>query len=103
MAAPHLMDVVRMMEPRKASLQALRALMEAEGRACEEVTDPPGTRYGMHKHPFDDFVVIVSGRMKLGTETHTWLQKAADLFGFGTDAIRWIRTDAAKVCMGVFC
>ena len=24
------------------------------------------------------------------TETHTWLQKAADLFGLGTDSIRWI-------------
>ena len=27
------------------------------------------------------------------TETHTWVQKAADLFGFGTDAIRWIGVD----------
>jgi glutamate/tyrosine decarboxylase-like PLP-dependent enzyme len=26
-------------------------------------------------------------------ETHTWVQKAADLFGMGTSAIRWIETD----------
>ena len=29
-------------------------------------------------------------------ETHTWIQKAADLFGLGTDVIRWIPTDESK-------
>jgi len=32
-------------------------------------------------------------RVYVSTETHTWIQKAADLFGLGTDAIRWITTD----------
>ena len=27
-------------------------------------------------------------------ETHTWIQKATDLGGFGTDSIRWIATDS---------
>jgi glutamate/tyrosine decarboxylase-like PLP-dependent enzyme len=30
--------------------------------------------------------------MYASTETHTWIQKAADLSGLGTDAIRWIPT-----------
>jgi glutamate/tyrosine decarboxylase-like PLP-dependent enzyme len=29
----------------------------------------------------------------VSAETHTWVQKAADLFGLGTDSIRWIKTD----------
>jgi glutamate/tyrosine decarboxylase-like PLP-dependent enzyme len=32
-------------------------------------------------------------RVYVSSETHTWVQKAADLFGLGTDAIRWIPAD----------
>ena len=32
-------------------------------------------------------------RIYASTETHTWLQKAADLSGLGTDSISWIPTD----------
>lgn len=32
-------------------------------------------------------------RVYASKETHTWVQKACDLFGLGTDALRWIPTD----------
>ena len=32
-------------------------------------------------------------RVYVSSETHTWVQKAADLFGLGTDAIRWAPAD----------
>ena len=32
--------------------------------------------------------------MYASAETHTWLQKAADLSGLGTSAVRWIAVDA---------
>ncbi len=35
-------------------------------------------------------------RVYASAETHTWIHKAADLFGLGTGAIRWIPTDAAQ-------
>jgi len=35
-------------------------------------------------------------RVYASRETHTWLQKAADITGLGTDAIRWIDTDARQ-------
>jgi aromatic-L-amino-acid decarboxylase len=34
-------------------------------------------------------------RVYCSAETHTWIQKACDLFGLGTEAIRWIPTDDA--------
>jgi glutamate/tyrosine decarboxylase-like PLP-dependent enzyme len=32
-------------------------------------------------------------RLYTSSETHTWISKAADLFGLGTEAIRWIPVD----------
>jgi aromatic-L-amino-acid/L-tryptophan decarboxylase len=32
-------------------------------------------------------------RLYTSAETHVWVQKAADLFGLGTDSIRWVSTD----------
>jgi len=32
-------------------------------------------------------------RVYVSGETHTWVQKAADLFGLGTESIRWLPTD----------
>src|SRR4051794_40410 len=32
-------------------------------------------------------------RVYVSAETHTWIQKACDLFGLGTGAIRWVPTD----------
>jgi glutamate/tyrosine decarboxylase-like PLP-dependent enzyme len=41
-------------------------------------------------------VAGVSGRLRIygSAETHTWIQKAADIGGLGTESIRWIPTDA---------
>ena len=46
----------------------------------------------------DGLAAPAAGRLAIycSAETHTWVQKAADLFGFGTAAIRWIDTDAAQ-------
>jgi glutamate/tyrosine decarboxylase-like PLP-dependent enzyme len=33
-------------------------------------------------------------RVYASAETHTWVQKACDLFGLGTEALRWIPVDA---------
>ena len=92
-------DVTRMMEPKKASVEALRAMLERQGLGCEVVTDPPGTKYGMHKHEFDDFVVIASGKMKLGTEMHVWTLEPGDRIDIPANTPHWAEVLGKKpVC-----
>lgn len=99
MAGTRIMDVVRMMEPRKATLEQLRSAMEREGHHCETVTDTPGTRYEMHRHPFDDFVVIVSGKMKLGTPEQTWLMEPGSRIDIPANTSHWAEVVGKKpVC-----
>lgn len=45
---------------------------------------------------------VGSGKLRVyaSVETHTWIQKAADLSGLGIDAVRWIPTDEHQ-CMDV--
>ena len=44
--------------------------------------------------------MAVEGASKLtvytSAETHTWVQKASELFGLGGDAVRWVETDSAQ-------
>ena len=53
------------------------------------------------KAPWDLRAEGLAGRAErlvfyASTESHTWVQKAADLSGLGTDAIRWIEVDARQ-------
>ena len=45
-----------------------------------------------------DGLIGASGqpRVYASRETHTWIEKAADISGIGTDAIRWIETDSQQ-------
>lgn len=52
------------------------------------------------RHGWDVRAAGVAGGKQLcaytSVETHTWVQKAADLSGIGTDALRWIPTDHSQ-------
>jgi len=73
-----MMDVVRWNKPKKPTLEELKHKLAAEGLESELYSDMPGTKYGRHKHPFDDFIVIVAGKMKLITDAGEWTMKPGD-------------------------
>ena len=72
------MDVVRWTKTKKPTLEELQKALAAMGWESELYSDRPGTKYARHKHPFDDFVLIVSGKMKIATETGEWTLKPGD-------------------------
>jgi glutamate/tyrosine decarboxylase-like PLP-dependent enzyme len=43
-----------------------------------------------------DGIGVTRLRAYCSTETHTWIEKAADMFGLGTEAVRWIEVDAQQ-------
>jgi quercetin dioxygenase-like cupin family protein len=73
-----MMDVVRWTKTKKPTLEELQDMLRAEGLDFDLYSDRPGTKYGRHKHPFEDFIVIVSGKMKLITDVNTWTMKPGD-------------------------
>jgi quercetin dioxygenase-like cupin family protein len=83
------MDVVRWTKTKKPTLEELRKSLESRGLACELSSDPPGTRYGRHKHDFDDFVVIVTGKMRIGIDTHEWIMKPGDRLDIPAGTFHW--------------
>lgn len=73
-----MIDVVRWAKTKKPTLEELQKLLAAMGRESELYSDLPGTKYGRHKHPFEDFIVIVSGKMKIVTDAGEWTLKPGD-------------------------
>jgi quercetin dioxygenase-like cupin family protein len=82
-------DVVRWQKKTKPAQTELTKSLEAEGLECALYTDAPGTKYGRHKHDFDDFIVIVSGQMKISVDTHEWVMKPGDRLDLPANTIHW--------------
>ena len=72
------LDVIRWTKTKKPTLEELRKGLRNEGLECELYSDKPKVKYGRHKHDFDDFIVIVTGKMKLATDTQFWILKPGD-------------------------
>lgn len=83
------MDVVRWNNKKPPTLDELAHMLEREGLEWDAYADSPGTKYGRHKHDFDDFVVIVSGQMKLGTDKYQWLMKPGDRLDIPAHTVHW--------------
>lgn len=84
-----IVDIIPWSKSAKPTLEGLKAMLKREGLQCELYSDPAGMKYGRHKHDFDDFVVIVSGKMKLGTDSGTWVLKPGDRVDLPAHTMHW--------------
>ena len=84
-----IIDIVPWNKKTKPTLQELKTMLKAEGHECELYSDPAGTKYGRHQHDFDDFVVIVAGKMKLGTDNGVWVMNPGDRIDLPAHTIHW--------------
>jgi quercetin dioxygenase-like cupin family protein len=82
-----MIDVVRWNKTKKPTLEELQKKLESEGLEAELYSDRPGTKYGRHKHPFDDFIVIVTGKMKIMSDEGEWLLKPGDRMNLPTNTV----------------
>ena len=84
-----MIEVVRWNKPKKPTPEELQNLLKREGLAAGLFTDPAGVKYGRHKHDFDDFVVIVSGKMKLGIDGAEWVMGPGDRIDLPANTVHW--------------
>ena len=82
-------DIVLWSKNTRPTLDELKAMLRKEGLQCELYSDPPGMKYGRHKHDFNDFVVIVSGKMKLGADSGVWVMKPGDRVDLPAHTMHW--------------
>ena len=83
------MDIVRLSESGNTNARHLAEVLKREGMEAELCVDAPGTRYGRHKHNFDDFVVVVSGTLKVSTEKQAWIMKPGDRLNIPAFTLHW--------------
>ena len=84
-----MIDLAPWKKPKKPTLDELKKMLEREGLAYELLAEEPGVKFGRHKHDFDDFVIIVTGKMKIGIEGHEWIMKPGDRLDLPANTPHW--------------
>ncbi|MBI5471418.1 MAG: cupin domain-containing protein [Ignavibacteriae bacterium] len=84
-----MIDIVHITKSKKPTVDELKSILKRAGLESDLYSDRPGTKYGRHKHDFDDFIVIVQGQMKIGTDQGEWLMKPGDRLDLPKNTVHW--------------